>query len=110
MPAWSPDGKKILYDDDDTNYGDNYQGAGIYTINPTPGSSPTPVLLQSNWHTWFPHYSTDGKKILYAGDPYTNGWGIWSINSDGTGTPAPIIDPSLDVGAFDCSKCQSFGN
>jgi TolB protein len=38
-PDWSPDGTLIAFSDDDVTWGDNYGGAGIYTILASDGSS-----------------------------------------------------------------------
>lgn len=112
LPSWSPDGMQIAYSDDDTVYGDNYAGAGIYTITPD-GSAWLSIFLQSSWHDWFPHYSTDGKTLLYTADPNVGPWSIYSRSADGLGSPTTIIDGSgryPTQGSFDCSKCQSFAN
>ncbi len=64
-PEWSPDGTQIVFSDDDITWGDQLGGAGIYTIDPSKLSI-SPIFQQLSWHDWFPHYSTDGKKIFYT--------------------------------------------
>lgn len=110
-PQWSPDGTQILFSDDDVTWGDNYGGAGIYTINASDGAI-SPIFQQLSWHDWFPHYSTDGKKIFYSANPNSGSWYIFSKNSDNTGNPTQIASTNkkFQTGSFDVSKCGDFGH
>lgn len=108
-PAWSPDGTRIVFSDDDTNFGDNIGGAGIYTMN-SDGSNVTPVYQIESSHNWWPRWSTDGKKIFDSADPSVGPWGIWSMNPDGTGRTQIIgTGKYYTPESFDCSVCKNFG-
>jgi Tol biopolymer transport system component len=113
-PTWTPDGQKLIFSDDNTIWGDNLDGSGIYTIFPD-GTGLNQVYSAPTWHTWWPRYSTDGSKIFFTSNPSsTNGyWGVWSMNSDGSGVVEVVGGgkkfPYQSAESMDCSICGSFG-
>jgi len=106
-PSWSPDGTKIAFSDGDFIYGDNIGGAGIYIMNPD-GTSITPVSQDSDAWSFFPKWSSDGKKILFLYSP-DGVQGVYSIKPDGTGLNQ-IIESTRRYWPFgiDCSRCARF--
>jgi Tol biopolymer transport system component len=70
FPAWSPDGKKIVYVLSD-----------IQIIDVT---SKQTVRLTSGITCFFPTWSPDGKKIAYEVAPPGDAAGIWIMNADGS--------------------------
>jgi len=66
-PSWSPDGSKIAFSDGNALYGDNIGGAGIYIMDPN-GANITPLFQDNNAISVFPHWSTEGKKIIFSYD------------------------------------------
>jgi Tol biopolymer transport system component len=96
-PAWSPDGKQIVF----ARYGK--PGGGLYVVNPDSGA---PVLVLSDefeardhWVLW-PAWSPDGRRIAFTHGGTTDWYsyadpvGIFVMNADGaqprslTGLPA----------------------
>ena len=64
LPAWSPDGKRLVFWIKDENNADR-----LHVINPY--TEDAPVLLKGQEGTFFnsdPGWSTDGTKILFASD------------------------------------------
>ena len=82
LPAWSPDGKKILYHKDADGQ------KQIFVINPDGSgkkqlTSGAMIHVAANW-------SLDGNFIFYR-SPEGGTWGIWRMNADGT-NPIKLID------------------
>jgi TolB protein len=65
-PSFSPDGKKILYDNPD----------GFYTIN---ADGTNPVRVYNSYYANNPSFSPDGTKIVFSEDRQ-----IYTINADGS--------------------------
>lgn len=110
MPSWSPDGTKIAFSDQDTFYGDNYGGSGLYIMNPD-GTGITPVYQNLKSNELFPQWSSDGKQFVFMGQ-YSFGlstYDIWTLNVDGS-NPDPIIPATKTYypWAIDCSHCSRF--
>ncbi len=60
---------RVLWDDD------------IYRLQP--GSPPAPVL-SSTWAEWFPQYSPDGQRIVFASGRSGDATEVWLANADGS--------------------------
>lgn len=75
LPAWSPDGKKILYQKDADGQKQlfvvNADGSGKKQL-----TSGAVMHVSANW-------STDGNFIFYR-SPEGGEWGIWRMNADGS--------------------------
>jgi len=110
-PSWSPDGTKIAFSDENTFYGDNIGGAGLYTMNPS-GSGITPIYQNLKADEMFPQWTSDGKQFVFTGE-YSFGaqsYDIFTLNIDGS-NPDPIVqaNKSYYPYAIDCSHCGDFG-
>jgi TolB protein len=97
-PTWSPDGKRILFTSDRDHQDSNPQkvSSEIYVMN-ADGSAPK-RLTTNEFQDWSPHWSPDGKQIVYASsltEPGNN-FDVFTMNADGTGrknlTPGPGRD------------------
>ena len=79
MPAWSPDGTRILFN----------TGSALFSVNPSGGAA---TQIASGLHMW-PAWSPDGSKIAYADFS-----GLFIMNSDGSNVRlvanAPTVKPS----------------
>jgi Tol biopolymer transport system component len=112
-PAWSPDSSSITISNDDTLYGDNMGGAGIYTMFDRWNGSF--VDYQNlNAHEWWPRYSTDGRKIFFTSNMTDGYWRLYSLNPDSTGLTtiigsgsSPSYQPNM---SYSCSICKNFGS
>lgn len=110
-PSWSPDGSKIAFGDGNAIDGDNIGGAGIYIMDPN-GANITPRFQDNNAISAFPHWSTDGKKIIFTYAPSAV-LGVYWIKPDGsTYPPAQIIGGghhfTYQPFGIDCSRCERF--
>ncbi len=87
-PAWSPDGKKIVYQSEIDGQ------KQLFLINPD-GSGKKQLTSGSVLHV-AAAWSLDGNFIYYR-SPEGGSWGIWRINADGT-NPVKLIDnvPPVD--------------
>jgi Tol biopolymer transport system component len=105
-PSWSPNGRVIAFVDADYQ-GDNIGGGGIYVMN-SDGTGVSPVYQSSAYVLLYPHWSTDGAKILFTSNQ-SGDWGLWSMNVDGSGQ-VQIVDGRHGVpqGHIDCSRCPPF--
>ncbi len=81
LPAWSPDGKKIIYQSEIDGQ------KQIFAINPD-GSNKKQLTSGAAAHV-SPAWSADGKYI-YHRTPEGGSWGIWRMNADGSG-PVKLI-------------------
>lgn len=74
-PTWSPDGSKVAF----VRYQDGR--ASLYKMNPD-GTDQVWIANSTNGVT-LPRWSPDGRRILWE-DGGLAGWGVWSVNADGT--------------------------
>jgi TolB protein len=78
LPAWSPDGKRIVFTSGRTGNGD------IYVMN-TDGSNAKRLTTDPGLDDW-PVWSPDGTKIAFQRSVKSDGpTDIWVMNADGTG-------------------------
>jgi TolB protein len=77
-PAWSPDGKKILFHRQvtPTNW-------DIYETSP--GGGPLERLTRDGRQQLHPAWSPDGRKIAFAEEARNGNWVIYNMNPDGSG-------------------------
>ncbi len=73
-PAWSPDGKQLLF----ARVGDE---RGLYVTNAA-GGLPRPVLVDGSFYTQ-PDWSRDGKRIVFGSDR-SGRMEVWSARPDGS--------------------------
>jgi len=88
-PAWSPDGKKILYSVESN------QVKQLFVMN-ADGSDKKQLTSGASMHV-SGQWSSDGNYIFYR-TPESGSWAIWRINADGT-HPIKLIEdtpPSID--------------
>jgi Tol biopolymer transport system component len=95
LGSWSPDGAKILFyavfGADGTDIGET----GIYAVTV---ASRTAVRIVEGY-TFGPDWSSDGTRVLYAGDcGGTKTFDICIVNADGTGTGVISSSPAADIG------------
>lgn len=103
IPAWSPDGKTLLFARSTQSDGD-WQGTALYQI-PAKGGDPKQLLTAdaeypaSVWHSLM--YSRDGKQIFYtvfrreADDPDN---GVWVAEADGKNPKHLLSTSDPDMG------------
>ena len=77
-PAWSPDGKRILFHRQVT--ATNWD---IYAVRPSGG--PLHRLTRDPGQQLHPAWSADGRKIAFAEQHPSGNWVIFSMNADGSG-------------------------
>ncbi len=82
LPAWSPDGKRIIYQKEVDGQ------KQLFLINPD-GTGKKQLTSGAAMHV-DAQWSPDGAHIYYR-SPQGGTWGIWRMNSDGTGA-AKLID------------------
>jgi hypothetical protein len=100
-PSWSPDGRKIVFAKEDSNYSLN----GIYTMNAD--GSGVSMLTSSDCCHWYrtPAWSPDGHKIVFSrgyfdpGEPTTYDTDLFVMNADGSA----VTQLTTAKGAYDPS-------
>jgi Tol biopolymer transport system component len=112
VPAWSPDGSKIVFQSaralhlsDAVNANDTFN---IWTVNPDgSGLSPLTKLTAAGAGSFEPAWSPDGSKIAFASRRAFDGSdnantnttaNIWVMNADGSGA-TPLTKLQLTFGA-----------
>jgi TolB protein len=81
--AMSPDGKHILYDLGSGIYICNSDGSNIKTIMTFDNNNPN-MLIGASW-------STDGSQIFFSNADYPANFGIFRLNSDGSGLKKMLV-------------------
>ena len=76
-PSWSPDGLKVVFTRNDDIYTVNAEGSGASLLF----SPPSSTIQQDRTPVWSP----DGTKIAFGGDVDSRGYGLHTVNVDGSG-------------------------
>jgi TolB protein len=108
-PEFSPDGARIVFARDNTyNWGGKASnwGGGVICVANADGSGLS-ELTQEGLSAWAPHFSPDGRTILFMGDG-----GIYTVAADGAGPPkrlehdgrAPTFSPDGESIAFSAGR------
>jgi Tol biopolymer transport system component len=122
LPAWSPDGSKIVFQSaralflsDEVNANDTFN---IWTVNPdASGLSPLTKLTAAGAGSFEPAWSPDGGKIAFASRRAFDGSdnananaiaNIWVMNADGSGA-TPLTKLQLAFGADSVEPAWSPG-
>lgn len=88
-PAWSPDGKQIIYIS-----GSGYQTFEIYSID-SDGNNKRQITDNKALEL-LPAFSPDGKTIAYVSD-ITEDYEIWLMNKDGTNPRRVTYNSGIDT-------------
>jgi Tol biopolymer transport system component len=92
-PAWSPDGKYIVF-------ASSRKGVGHFDLyrKPATGSLGTEeVLLESPEYKLWPHVSPDGRFVIYQSmDPKTMKYDIWALRLDSDQKPFVVVGTEFD--------------
>jgi Tol biopolymer transport system component len=92
-PAWSPDGKYIVF-------ASSRKGVGhfdLYRKPATAGLGTEEVLLQSPENKSWPHVSPDGHFVLYQSmDPKTMKFDIWALRLESDQIPFVVVGTEFD--------------
>ena len=97
-PAYSPDGKKIVFiHADDTDADGNYVNQQVWVMN-ADGSHKTQLTFNGNVHDQLPDWSPDGKKIAYEEGGVGNSR-IFVMRADGSHATQITFGPGDDTGA-----------
>jgi serine/threonine protein kinase/WD40 repeat protein len=88
-PAWSPDGKTIMFTALVTTGGGNVEIRSKAADGS--GSEKTLVAEQNNYH--FPSWSPDGKYILYTWGDGEKMVSVWKVPVSGDAKPVAIVQP-----------------
>src|SRR5579871_5776322 len=88
-PAWSPDGKTLIFSQLVTSGGGNVQ----IRSKAADGSGSEKILFpeQNNFH--FPGYSPDGKYLTYLWGDGEKMVSLWIRPADGDGKPVAVVQP-----------------
>jgi Tol biopolymer transport system component len=115
-PAFSPDGKKIIYESSVRSESDRLP-SDIYIMN-ADGSEPRP-LTQTPVNEYFPHFTPDGSKIVFYASPFEifPEAEIYVMNADGSGRrflaegdDFSHVDFSLGPSLVEGRLLDSYGN
>ena len=100
-PAWSPDGKQLVFSVETTPTGEPANGLALFVVN-ADGSGLrqlTPWSLDAGER---PDWSPDGKLILFRAPAKNNRGNLYTINPDGSGLKQLTHYPGnvVDTGSF----------
>ena len=86
-PSWAPDGKQICYQ---SRVRENFLASDLY-IQAVDGRSPPQVLVKTDADEYGPHWSPNGKFILYSIIKPGGDRDIWMIDMLNSDKPRPLL-------------------
>jgi TolB protein len=95
LPAWSPDGRWLVFTSDREKDVKNLQHLSLYLMRPD-GTGVTPLSTMSGYE-FIARWAPDGNRLLFAHQSQS----LWLINRDGTGAKEIYHAlPYLNLGGF----------
>ena len=99
-PAWSPDGTRLAFLEDDVVHTMALDGSGKRSLAPGIWSAPEP-----------PAWSPDGTRLAFRGWlPYEESWALYVVDSDGSNLTRALEGAALPHNSFAYQNLPRFGD
>ena len=92
IPAWSPDGRRVVFDS-------HRGGAGDLYLKAADGDGPEELLLARKEGTGVMDWSPDGRFIAFGGGTPQNRGDIWMLPLDGERQPFAYVETQVREGS-----------